>query len=189
MATLTAEERDFLAAQLRQSSSQFLEAIAGLPPEQWSFRPSEDVWSVQEIADHVVVVEQRIFKMIQKILRDPAQPEKAAGVAGKERKLMRAVLDRSTRVKVPEPMEPTGQAETPEQIAALFQQVRAKTLDYVRDTADPLHHHFAPHFVLKDLDGAQWLLMIALHTSRHVQQIDEVKAHAAYPGQASQAAS
>lgn len=189
MATLTAEERDFLTAQLRQSSAEFLQAIAGLRPEQWCFRPSADVWSVQEIADHVVVVEQRIFKMIQRTLRDPAQPEKAAEVAGKEKKLMRAVLDRSHKVKVPEPMEPTGQSETPEQIAALFEQVRAKTLDYVSGTADPLHHHFAPHFVLKDLDGAQWLLMISLHTSRHVQQIDEVKADASYPGRTNQAAS
>lgn len=189
MATLTAEERDFLTAQLEKSRAEFLDAIAGLPSPQWSFRPSADVWSVQEIADHVVVVEQRIFKMIQKTLREPAQPEKAAEVAGKEKKLIRAVLDRSYKVKVPEPMEPTGQAETPEQIAALFQQVRANTIEYVRGTADPLHHHFAPHFVLKDLDGAQWLLMIALHTSRHVQQIEEVKADPSYPGRTSQAAS
>ena len=179
--SLTAGDRDFLIGQLEDSSAKFLAAIAGIPPGPWTFKPDPDTWSVAENADHVVVVERRLRGLIRKILAETAAPEKAEAVAGKEKYLLRAVLDRSRRVKVPEPMEPTGRSETPEQIAELFREVRASTIDYVRTSQDPVRHHFAPHFALGDLDGAQWLLMISLHTARHVLQIDEVKASPGYP--------
>lgn len=181
MPQLTAQDREFLIGQLEDSSAKFLAAIDGLPPERWNHKPDADTWSVQENADHVVVVERRLRSLIRKLLAEPAAPEKAAAAAGKEKVLLRAVLDRSRRVKVPEPMEPTGQSATPEQIATLFREVRAATIDYVRNSPDPVRHHFAPHFVLGDLDGAQWLLMISLHTARHVLQIEEVKASEGYP--------
>jgi hypothetical protein len=44
-----------------------------------------------------------------------------------------------------------------------------------------LHHHFAPLGPLGDLDGYQWLLLLASHTERHVAQMDEVKGQAGYP--------
>jgi hypothetical protein len=59
---------------------------------------------------------------------------------------------------------------------------RGATLEYVRQATDNLHHHFAPLGALGDLDGYQWLLLLASHTERHVAQMDEVKAHPGYPG-------
>ena len=55
---------------------------------------------------------------------------------------------------------------------------RAATLQFVRETGKALHHHFAPLGPLGDLDGYQWLLLLASHTERHVAQIEEVKAQA-----------
>ncbi|MEO8026851.1 MAG: DinB family protein [Bryobacteraceae bacterium] len=182
MATLTSEERAHLTERLEQSRDLFLRSIDGLTPAQWAFKPSEEEWSVGECSDHVLFIENLTFGLVtEKIFRRPAEPEKAAEVAGKERKLERAVPDRSTKVKMPIKAEPTGCAECPETLAAAFQDARQKTLDYVVTTDKPLHHHFAPHMIFKDLDGAQWLLMMALHAERHVHQIEEVKANPAYP--------
>jgi hypothetical protein len=52
----------------------------------------------------------------------------------------------------------------------------------VRGSSDNLDHHFAPLGPLGDLDGYQWLLLLASHTDRHVAQMEEVKAQAGYPG-------
>jgi hypothetical protein len=48
---------------------------------------------------------------------------------------------------------------------------RADTLDYVRATCDPLHHHTAPLGELGPLDAYQWLLLMAAHTDRHLAQM------------------
>jgi hypothetical protein len=55
----------------------------------------------------------------------------------------------------------------------------------VAQSEDALHDHFFPHFVFGDLSCAHWLMMVALHTGRHVQQIDEVKASSGYPASGS----
>ena len=44
-----------------------------------------------------------------------------------------------------------------------------------------LYVHFAPLGPLGDLDGYQWLLLLASHTDRHVAQMQEVKAQPGYP--------
>lgn len=182
MATLTNDERNSLSMRLGKSRDLFLQSIAGLTPAQWAFKPSEEEWSIGQCADHVLFVENLTYGLVtEKILAKPAQPEKAAEVIGKEAKLMRAVPDRSTKVKMPMAAEPTGHGANPESLAEAFAAARRKIVDYVQTTQKPLHHHFASHMIFKDLDGAQWILMMALHAERHVGQIDEVKAHAGYP--------
>jgi len=182
MATLTNDERSSLAARLHHSENLFLRSISGLSPDQWTFKPSQEEWSIGECADHVLFIENLTFGLVSdKLLKKPAEPEKCDAVRGKEDKLRRAVLDRSTRVKMPIEATPTGCADCPDSLAEAFRTARKRTVDYVQTTQKPLHHHFAAHMIFKDLDGAQWILMMALHTERHVLQIDEVKAHANYP--------
>ncbi len=182
MATLTNDERNSLAARLGKSRDLFLHSIAGVKPRQWAFKPSLEEWSIGEIADHVLFIENLTFNLVsEKILAKPAAPEKAAAVLGKEEKLLRAVPDRSTKVKMPITADPTGFGENPVALADAFIAARRKTVDYVQTTQAPLHHHFAPHMIFKDLDGAQWILLMALHVERHVNQIEEVKANSNYP--------
>ena len=182
MATLTNDERNSLSARLGKSRDLFLHSILGLTPAQWAFKPSDEEWSIGECADHILHIENLTYTLVtEKILAKPAEPEKVAGVAGKDAKLIRAVLDRSTRVKMPIPPVVSGFAGTPAELAEAFKTARRRIVDYVQTTQKPLHHHFAPHMIFKDLDGGHWILMMALHVERHVLQIEEVKAHANYP--------
>lgn len=186
MPQLTPDERLSISRHLLDSAQRFREAIAGLGPSEWSFKPSGEVWSIAECADHVVAVEIMIFGNVSgKLQQRTPDPERAAAAQGKEKMLMRAVPDRTTRVKVPVAIEPTGRGGSPEELIGYFDQVRAKTVEYVQSTGDPLHDRTAPHFMFKDLNGAQWLLLISLHTERHVAQIEEVKADENYPRRAS----
>jgi TolB-like protein len=58
---------------------------------------------------------------------------------------------------------------------ASFLPRRAATIQYVRETTDALHDHAAPLGAFGDLDAYQWLLLLATHTERHIQQIEDVK--------------
>ena len=182
MPQLTAEDRTFLAAHLTGSLERTLAAISDLRPEQWNFKPDAETWSIAECADHIAAVERRVLHMVSvQMQAAAAEPERAAAVHGKERMLLKAVTSRERRVKVPVAIKPDGHAGSPAEFATHFREMREKTLDYVRGTDHPMHDRVIPHFVLEDLDGCQWLLMIALHTERHVSQMEEVKAHPKYP--------
>jgi hypothetical protein len=182
MPSLTPEERESIGRHLAETAEGFLQSIQGLSPAQWSFKPGDDIWSIAECADHVVAVEKMIFQMVSRKMQErPPDLERAEATRGKERLISRAVPDRSTRVKVPVQIEATGHNSSPQDLGSYFQEIRDQTLAYVRETPDPVHDRCMPHFMFKDLDGAQWLRMISLHTERHTAQINEVKSAAGYP--------
>ena len=56
-----------LLAQADQSRGDLLASLAGLTDEQWTQKPDEAAWSVQEILDHLMGVENRFLERIRKL--------------------------------------------------------------------------------------------------------------------------
>jgi hypothetical protein len=182
MAQLTLEERDFLTNHLTRSREIVLNEIAGVRPDQWAFRPDEESWSMGECADHILTIERRVFSMVSKVMQTaPADPVRAAEVQHKTPKLLKAVPSREVRIKVPAGIANHTHTASPEEFVAPFEEQRARLLQYVAETKDPVHDRVAPHPVFNDLDGCQWMLMIALHGERHAHQMAELKRHPEFP--------
>jgi len=152
-----------------------LAAVSGLSREQLTFRPAEERWSVADCLEHINLVETRIFMGIQHALSLPAQPEKRAEVAGKLEKLERAVPDRNHKVAGPPEVMPRREWSEFSEVVDEFERVRGRTLKFAGETNCQLHDHFFPHFIFKDLDCYQWLIMMSLHADRHIHQMEEVK--------------
>ena len=176
---LTQHDRDYALSQLHASRRVFLDAIAGLTPEQWKFKPAPDRWSIAECAEHVALSEELMFERVQRMLKGPASPGQTSAV--KDDELMKGWLDRSQKAQAAGATQPTGRWATPARLAEHFKQRRERTLEYVRTTQDPLRSHFGAGVAAGKLDAYQWLLGIAGHTERHVLQINEVKADPGYP--------
>jgi hypothetical protein len=182
MPQLTPEDRAFLTTHLTTTRDALLTEVANLRPDQWTFRPDDETWSIADCADHIVSIELRAFSMISKHMQSaPPDPERAAAVQKKTPWILEAVPARLERVKVPAGIENTSHFATPEEFVDLFGERRAMLLKYVRETGDAMHDRVVPHMIFKDLDGCQWLLMISLHSQRHAAQMAEVKAHPAFP--------
>ena len=182
MPQLTSGDRTFLTNHLTRTRDLLLAEIAGLGPDQWTFRPDEESWTIAECADHIASIEKLTFSMVSKRMQaaEP-NPQRAAEVQKKTPWILEAVPSRHARVKVPAGIENTSHSATPGDFVQLFEQRRAALLKYVAETQDPMHDRVSPHMVFKDLDGCQWLLMISLHSERHAAQIAEVKSHPAFP--------
>jgi len=173
---LTQQQRDFALSHLHATRKLFLDAIAGLSPAQWKFKPAPERWSIAECAEHVALSEDFMFERVQKMVAAPASPEKKPAV--KDEELMKGWLDRSQKAQASGATQPTGRWGAPAKLAEFFIERREGTLDYVRTTQEALRSHFAG---AGGLDAYQWLLSIAGHTERHVLQINEVKADPGYP--------
>ncbi len=174
-------DRKVLLDHLNRSSSEFLDSVNGLTKEQWNYKPAADVWSVAECAGHIALSEDFLRDIIEKkILSAPASAERVAERKALDEKVVKMVSDRSFKAKAPEPLIPSGQFATPEEIIAAFQRNREKTIAFA-ESRDDLREHAAPHPVLKEMDAYQWLLFLSGHTMRHTAQIQEVKANARFP--------
>jgi hypothetical protein len=184
---LTQSDRDRALSELQTSQKQFVDAIAGLSPAQWTYKAGPDRWSIAEVAEHIIAAEDYIGALVTKqIMGSPADPAKAEHRDPEIKKMDEGFLaglrDRSHKANAPGEIAPKGIYKTPGEAAAAFQAARDKTLAYVRTTNDALREHFATPFPGFEMDGVQGLLMIAGHNERHVLQMQEVKESPGYPG-------
>jgi hypothetical protein len=172
--TISAQERELLIDMLERSRDLFVASVSAAPKSAWQGSDG-DPWSVAECAEHVVLSE-RVLRDLARdlVLSSPARPAHAVSVQGKDGAIVRAMRDQSRRAKTLPILEPTGRWPARAELVAEFLEQRAATLAYVRGTRDPLHYHFAPLEPFGDLDGYQWLLLLASHTERHAAQIRDV---------------
>lgn len=180
--TLTQHERDFAMSHLHASRKLFLDSITGLTPEQWSFKPAPERWSIAECAEHITISEDFIWGLIQnQILKSPAAPEKRSEVKGKDEAVVEQIPDRSHKFTAPEAITPKKRWPEPDGMTAHFRASRDSHIEYVDKTQDDLRDHFRTHPAMGMLDAYQWILLMSAHTERHTAQINEVKADPKYP--------
>lgn len=176
---LTSAEREALLAHLDRTNALLSEAVNGLSPEQWNYKPAPDRWSIAENVEHLVLSEALLRGITEQAMQEEASAERLAN-ARKEEKLMALVVDRSNRVKTFEPLEPAGRWPSQAEALAKFQSERAATRT-LADKGGDLRAYVGEHPLVQDLDAYGFLMFTSGHTERHVLQIEEVKSSEGYP--------
>lgn len=180
--TLTQHEREFGMSSLHATRKLFLDSVANLTPEQWTFKAAPDRWSIMECAEHIAAAEDFIFGLVtNQVMKSPADPSKRDEVKGKDETILKAVVDRSQKFKAPDVITPKKRWSTPDAIISHFKESRDRSIAYIENTQDDLRDHFAPHPAAGTLDAYQWILLMSAHSERHTEQINEVKADPKYP--------
>ena len=178
---IDAADREFLLGRLRRTAEAYAKALAGVTPAQWRFKPAPDRWSIAECAEHLVIAEGDLFRAAtQQVLRIPLPDgQKRLGRADDER-LMQRMTDRTRKVTAAESELPKGAYGSPADAVQAFAAARAATIEWAAATQADLRGHGVKSqggFT----DAYQFLLTIAAHTTRHLAQIDEVKAAGNFP--------
>jgi uncharacterized damage-inducible protein DinB len=175
---LSRGDRDFAMSNLHATRRMLLDAVSGLTPAQWSFKPGPDRWSIREILEHLVRSEDSMFHWSQETLKSPAVAPH--GDRAQDERCLARMADRSQKAQAPAPDRPTGGWSSPAELIQEFNQRRDRTIRYVETTQDALRSHRTGPGE-NSYDAYQILLLISGHTQRHVAQIDEVKADPHYP--------
>jgi len=171
---------------LEQTRDGVIGASKGLSPAQWNFKPAPDRWSIAEIVEHIVIVQERVLGPVREQLTSapPATGQDSTVVDGI---VIHQFPDRTQKFKAPDPVHPTGQLSPAAALDRLIANY-ARLKEYVETTPD-LRDHAIDALPLKaitngayeKMDGYQWVLAAAAHTERHTKQILEVKAAPDFP--------
>ena len=172
---LSPEEREHLVQLLKESQAGFLELLTGLSDAQFAAPAAGSGWSVQQIAEHVVLGEALLLAKVEEALAGPPHPDWQAQDARKTRFLERALPDRSHKAIAPEPIQPHHHWTRTETMAR-YRQARDRTLALVEKLDQPVKDRTAEHPfpIFNTLNAYHWLLYIPLHNQRHNQQIAEI---------------
>jgi DinB superfamily len=151
-------------------------ALTGVEDEFCSRKPATGGWSITEIVEHLVIIEERVPRLLQLKLPEQELASKNANARMPDSKLVERLTSDTIKTDAPESAKPTGRYHSCCQPLDDFGAARQRTLIYVRSAPPYLRDHLLPHPMLGPIDGTQWLLFLAAHTQRHVKQIAELKA-------------
>jgi hypothetical protein len=180
---VTEEDRNAVVARLTSSFEALRAAVSGLSDAQWRFKPAPDLWSVADCVEHLAVGEAGLVARLQAKIAEEA-PSPHPETANKDSLVLRAVPRRKIKVKAPPEMEVKSPKAALSDGMDAFGKVRSATIAFVASTPADLRAYWWPHFSMGPLDGWQWMLLAALHSERHTQQIEEIKTHPQFPGAA-----
>lgn len=170
---LSPQERALLLDRLTSSRDSVRRLCEHISDEQWGTKARPDAWSPAECIEHLILSEEALLGLVRNdILRTEPDRSLPESVRGKDGHVVTGLLDRSTRLRTYDFLEPSGRWRTQKAAWDAFLTRREATISYVRSTEDALHVHGASFGALGVLDGYQWLLAIAVHTERHVAQAE-----------------
>lgn len=181
-ARMTPDERAKVVKLMLDSQKEFMALLENVNEAQWSYKPSPLRWSVGQVAEHIVLTENRLFSVIQRALEQKPNPDWESKTAGKDQVLERVLPSRAGRAQAPLEIQPSGKL-TREEVIKRFKEIRVKALEFAEKTDLPLKQHTIdnPFPVFSTLNAYDWLLYIPFHNLRHDKQIAEVKASPGYP--------
>jgi uncharacterized damage-inducible protein DinB len=177
---MTPAERELALRHLAESRERLLRMAQGLTSEQLHYCAAPGRWTVAECLEHIVMVETRIFRGIQKALESGPDPSKRSALEGRDDALVTGAANRVGRLQAPDVVAPTGRWPD-EQLLPEFEAARERTREFVASTQADLRRHFFPHRAFGELDLYQWLLLVAGHCDRHRAQSEEVMASPGFP--------
>ncbi|MCU0238355.1 MAG: DinB family protein [Pyrinomonadaceae bacterium] len=155
------------------------QTIANLTDEQINFRPNETSWTINEIVEHIAIVENGMAKICGKLLSNSA--ENNLGNDGKTfisaEFLQKAGLianRRERKAQAPERVLPSGNLSISESFAKMDE--NAQIFSAIREGLEKTNTKDAtfPHPFFGDLNATEWLALAGGHEVRHIDQINEI---------------
>ncbi|MGC4037228.1 MAG: DinB family protein [Chitinophagaceae bacterium] len=176
--SITGKERRIAVSLMKSTRTEVLQSLNGINNTQLNFKTASDKWSAKECMYHIAAAENNLWQLLQSSLKAPANPEQRSAVKMTDEEVIRLAEDRNQKLKTTAALEP--QHTSYKSVSAAiddFKRKRQEHIDYLKSTTEDLRDHI----VLTPfgwMDCYQLCLMIASHSNRHMQQINETKEEA-----------
>lgn len=163
-----------IQGELDRTRESLLAVLAHTPADAAAQRPCADGWSIAEIVEHLLIVENGIGRLLGRLSRQAETLGPETSTASIIPSLDRfALRDVRRRIESPAAVAPTGNVTIDEAVTGLAES-RRRIVELVhRVSGRALGELAAPHPVFGSFTFYQWLLFLAQHEERHTLQIRE----------------
>jgi len=181
--SISKKERKSVIGLMKDTKADVLKSVKGLSETQLNFKASPDRWSVKECTYHIAISEKNLWDLLEGTMKAPANGEKRSEIKVTDDQLINMIEDRTTKVKTIAPFEPVNTPyKSQDEALNDFKSRRADHIKYMKSSTEDLRNHVA-QMPFGWIDCYQLCLMMAAHSNRHKQQIEEVKADPNFPKQ------
>jgi hypothetical protein len=161
------------ALSIMRARTRVIEDARSLSGEKASFKPSPDVWSVQEILEHLYLWDSWVLTMIRRLKGELSLQMRITVEYPNRNRTFEEIIAPliSKRVVTPKAMAPSDTATAEFWIQGLqANQKIVNELPALLSGTDPDSIVF-PHFVAGPLNALQWLDFLTFHLEKHHKQM------------------
>ncbi len=179
--TIAKEERKYAVALMKESYKEAVKSVKGLSEAQLNFKAAADKWSPKNCIYHIAATEKGLWGMFEGAMKAPANPEKRSEIKITDEQFVKMVKDRSNKVQAAEVFRPENiKYASLQEALADFKLTRMEHIKYMKTSTEDMRNHVV-QMPFGWIDCYQLYLLLGAHSSRHTEQINEVKATAGYP--------
>ena len=175
----TEKDREFALKYSNDTKETFVKSLTGLSDAQLNFRAGEGRWTIGEIAEHIIVVENALRGMVEAGMKSPV-PACKDDFRIQDVSVILTITNRLQKFQAPETVRPNGRWKTVPDLLTNFETTRKTSTDFMKNNKDDMRSHFVS-MPLGRLDAFQAYLFMIGHSERHLAQLKEVKDDAKYP--------
>ncbi len=175
----TEKDREFALKYANDTREDFVKQLTGLSDTQLNFRAAEGRWTIGEIAEHIIVVENALRGMVEGVMKSPV-PACKDEFRVNDVAIILSITNRQQKFTAPEQVRPNGRWKTVPDLLTNFESTRKTSVDYMKNMKDDMRSHFG-NMPFGKIDAFQSYLFMIGHSERHLAQLKEVKADAKYP--------
>ena len=165
-------ERGEILEHLQKSRADLLHLVSDVSDADFMKKPSKEVWSIAEVVEHLVLIDESLFNSLHKAENVPdTTPETVPN----DKILYVVPNPKYGKVTAPKNLVPQSTYNSKDEALMAFNTNRDRIENFVKTTDLPLQRVVFRHFALGLLNGMNWLVFIAAHCQRHINQIRNLK--------------
>jgi hypothetical protein len=173
--TLSQPERKFALSELKDTKNEVLKSVKGLSDAQLNYKVSPDKWSITECIYHITLSEKILWNQFSDAMKDSPKPDERKEIKVGDEELVNLIEDRRHGVKTVDQLKPeTATWKNLTEALGAFKGARTDHIKYAKSTTEDLRNHII-QLPFGKVDAYQFILFVAAHSSRHLQQINEIK--------------
>ena len=151
--------------------------------EQLDFKPGPDSWSIGEVLSHLQVVEKGLPRLYSMLMAKAAEAGLTPETEGSWVKSLDEFQLEVVTQKLPAPERVLPQFGIPKnELIASLQQSRQALIEAVSQAGDFDYSGVKfPHPFFGEINFYQWILFVGKHETRHLSQIEKIRANENFP--------
>jgi hypothetical protein len=177
----TEQDRKYLLENLIRSRDELIRETEGLSKKQWTFKESPDRWSINEVVEHLAILELLFERDISRSLGGKPQPE-LINAAKADSVYLTFIMEDKPHITTDYtgPFSytvPLGLNDLKNNLA-WFLKMRNESIDLIKTTKLDLRLYFRNS---GNTNLHQTYIYVFGHVDRHLRQIRKIKQHVNYP--------
>ena len=166
-------ERGEILEHLQKSRADLLHLVSDINDADFMKKPSKEAWSIAEVVEHLVLIDESLYNSI--LHKAENIPDTTPETVPNDKILYVVPNPKYGKVAAPENLVPQSTYNSKDEALMAFNTNRDRIENFVKTTDLPLQRIAFRHFALGLLNGMNWLVFIAAHCQRHINQIRDLK--------------